>query len=70
MDGVRCYRNLLWNRRTERGLHAIIVLENVHSCISVTDKVKINEQNTASIAIESHYHYTEFERSYLKLWRF
>ena len=41
-----------------------------HSCISVTDKVQINEQNT-SIATGPLYTYTpnlmRFERSYLKL---
>ena len=45
---------------------------NLHSCISVTDKVKINEQNT-SIATGPLYHTPKlmrFERSYLKLGRF
>ena len=41
----------------------------MHSCISVMDKVKSNEQNS-SIAIGPLYLYTEFDAIYLKLWRF
>ena len=46
----------------------------LHSCISVTDRVKINELNT-SIAAGSLYVHTvlnlkRFECSYLKMWRF
>ena len=50
----------------EHGLHAKMVQSNgkcaltLHSCISVTDRVKINEQNK-SIDIGPLYLQTEFE---------
>ena len=45
---------------------------SLHTCISITDKAKINEQNT-SIAVGLFYIGTYFERfghSYLKMWPF
>ena len=59
----RSYQNLLW---IGHGLHAKMVQSSgkcaltLHSCISVTDKVKINELNT-SIATGPLYERTEFE---------
>ena len=50
----------------EHGLHAKMVQSSgkcsltLHSCISVTDRVKINEQNK-SIDIGPLYLHTEFE---------
>ena len=50
----------------EHGLHAIMMQSSgkcaltLHSCISVTDEVKINELNT-SIATGPLYAHTEFE---------
>ena len=54
-----------WENGT-RGLHAKMVQSSgkcaltLHSCISVTDRVKINELNT-SIATGPLYVHTEFE---------
>ena len=62
----RSYQNLLWIGRMEHGLHATMVQSSgkcaltLHSRISVTDKVKINELNT-SIATGPLYVHTEFE---------
>ena len=62
----RSYQNLLWIGRMEHGLHAKMVQSSgkcaltLHSCISVTDRVKINELNT-SIATGPLYVHTEFE---------
>ena len=59
-------KKLLWIGRMEHGLHAKMVQSsgkcalNLHSCISVTDRVKINEQNK-SIDIGPLYLQTEFE---------
>ena len=56
------YQKLLW---IEHGLHANIVQSSgkcaltLHSCISVTDGVKINELNI-SIATGPLYRHTEF----------
>ena len=61
----RSYPNLLWIGRMEHGLHAIMVQLSekcaltLHSCISVTDRLQINELNT-SIATGPLVH-TEFE---------
>ena len=65
-------KKLLWIGRMEHGLHAITVQSRgkcaltLHSCISVTDRVKIDELNT-SIATGPLYVHTEFERSYLRI---
>ena len=62
----RRYQNLFWIGRMEHGLHAKMVQSSekcaltLHSCISVTDRVKINEQNK-SIDIGPLYLQTEFE---------
>ena len=60
----RSYQNLLCIGRMEHGLHAKMVQSSekcaltLHSCISVTDKVKINELNTS---IATGPLYTEFK---------
>ena len=59
----RSYQNLLW---IEHGLHAKMVQSSgkcalpLHSCISVTDTIKINELNT-SVATGPLYVHIEFE---------
>ena len=56
----------------EHGLHAKMVQSSgkcaltLHSCISVTDRVKINELNT-SIATGPLYVHTEFEAIWMLL---
>ena len=69
MGGRKMLSKFMWNE-----FNAIIErieLEMCISCISVTDKVTINERNT-SIATRPLYLYTEFDAidSYLKLWTF
>ena len=59
-------KKLLWIGGMEHGLHAKMVQSSgkcaltLHNCISVTDRVKINELNI-SIATGSLYVNTEFE---------
>ena len=59
----RSYRNLLWIRRMERGLHTIMSKKcalTLHSCISVTDNIKISELKK-SIATGPLYIHTELD---------
>ena len=63
MGGTKKYPNLLYGTRVA---HAIWRESSgkyalpLHSCISVTDRVKFNEQNN-SIAVGPLYVYTKFE---------
>ena len=65
----RSYRNLLWIGRMERGLHTIMALIEqesaltLHSCISVTDNIKISELKK-SIATGPLYIHTESETNW------
>ena len=66
MGGTKKLSKFIGIGRMEHGLHAKMVQSSgkcaltLHSCISVTDRVKINELNT-SIATGPLYVHTEFE---------
>ena len=58
-------KKLLWIGRMERGLHTKCAL-TLHSCISVTDNIKISELKK-SIATGPLYIHTEFETNWTLL---
>ena len=66
MGGTKKLSKFIVDWGMEHGLHAKMVQSSgkcaltLHSCISVTDRVKINELNT-SIATGPLYVHTEFE---------